>query len=101
MIDKIKRPFADILYAVGVKDADTYLPSNEEIQKLIQQAQQQSQQAQQAAKENPPAEEVYKRSQAALNEAKIEQIKTELTGADAETQLDYMAMAQGKPKVYN
>jgi hypothetical protein len=101
MIDKIKRPFADILYAVGVKDADTYLPNNEEIQKLIQQAQQQAQQAQQAAKENPPAEEVYKRSQAALNEAKIEQIKIELTGQDAETQLDYMAMAQGDPKVYN
>jgi hypothetical protein len=101
MIDKIKKPFADILYAVGVKDADTYLPNNEEIQKLIQQAQQQSQQAQQAAKENPPAEDVYKRSQASLNEAKIEQIKIELTGQDAETQLDYMAMAQGDPKVYN
>lgn len=101
MIDKIKKPFSDILYAVGVKDCDTYLPNNEEIQKLIQQAQQKAQQAQQAAKENPPAEDVYKRSQAALNEAKIEQIKIELTGQDAETQLDYMAMAQGDPKVYN
>ena len=101
MIDKIKKPFADILYAVGVKDCNTYLPNNEEIQALIQQAQQRAQQAQQQAQQNPPAEEVYKRSQAALNEAKIEQIKIELTGQDAETQLDYMAMAQGDPKVYN
>jgi hypothetical protein len=101
MIDKIKKPFADILYAVGVKDCDTYLPSNEEITAMIQQAQQRAQQAQQMAQQNPPAEEVYKRSQAALNEAKIEQIKIELTGQDAETQLDYMAIAQGDPKVYN
>jgi hypothetical protein len=101
MIDKIKRPFSDILYAVGVKDCDTYLPSNQEIQALIQQAQQKAQQAQQAAQANPPADDVYKRSQAALNQAKIEQIKIELTGQDAETQLDYMAMAQGDPKVYN
>ena len=101
MIDKIKKPFSDILYAVGVKDCDTYLPSNQEIQTLIQQAQQKAQQAQQMAQQNPPADDVYKRSQAALNEAKIEQIKIELTGQDAETQLDYMAMAQGDPKVYN
>jgi hypothetical protein len=101
MIDKIKKPFADILYAVGVKDCDTYLPSNEEITAMIQQAQQRAQQAQQMAQQNPPAEDVYKRSQAALNEAKIEQIKIELTGQDAETQLDYMAIAQGDPKVYN
>jgi len=101
MIDKIKKPFADILYAVGVKDCDTYLPSNQEITAMIQQAQQRAQQAQQAAQQNPPADDVLKQSQAALNQAKIEQIKIELTGQDAETQLDYMAMAQGDPKVYN
>jgi hypothetical protein len=98
MIDKIKRPFADILYAVGVKDADTYLPNNEEIQKLIQQSQQQAQQAQQAAKENPPAEDVYKRSQAELNAAKTQQIQAEIEGVDPKSQLSYMSMAEGKGK---
>jgi hypothetical protein len=98
MIDKIKRPFADILYAVGVKDADTYLPSNEEIQRLIQQAQQQAQQSQQAAKENPPAEDIYKRSQAELNAAKTAQIQAEIEGVDPKSQLSYMSMAEGKGK---
>jgi len=98
MIEKIKKPFADILYAVGVKDCDTYLPNNEEIAALIQQAQQQAQQAQQMAQQNPPAEEVYKRSQADLNVAKTQQIQAEIAGQDPKSQLSYMSMAEGKGK---
>ena len=101
MIDKIKKPFADILYAVGVKNCDTYLPSNEEIAAMIQQAQQRAQQAQQAAQQNPPAEDVYKKSQAALNQAKIEEIQLKNSQDNATHQLDYMALATGNPKVYH
>ena len=36
-----------------------------------------------------------------LNQAKTQEINTKLSGHDAQTQLDYMALAQGKPKVYN
>jgi hypothetical protein len=98
MIEKVKKPFADILYAVGVKDCDTYLPNNEEIAALIQQAQQSAQQAQQQAQQNPPAEEVYKRSQADLNVAKTQQIQAEIAGQDPKSQLSYMSMAEGKGK---
>ena len=100
LIEKIKKPFADILYALGVKDADTYLPSNEEVQAMIQKAEQRAQQAQQMAQQNPPAEEMYKKSQAALNQAKTQQIAAELKGEDPESQLNYMAIAMGKAQDY-
>jgi DNA-binding protein Fis len=100
LIEKIKKPFADTLYALGVKDADTYLPSNEEVQAMIQKAEQRAQQQQQQAQQNPPAEELYKKSQAALNQAKTQQIAAELQGADPDTQLNYMAIAMGKAQDY-
>jgi hypothetical protein len=101
LIEKIKRPFADTLYAVGVKNCDTYLPTDEEIQAMIQKAQQSAQQAQEQAKTNPPAEEVYRKSHAALNDAKIQEIQSKIGGENATHQLDYMALAQGTPKVYH
>ena len=36
---KIKKPYADTLYVLGVKDCDTYLPSDEEVLQMIQQSQ--------------------------------------------------------------
>ena len=36
-----------------------------------------------------------------LDDVKAQQIQLEMTGNDAETQLDYMSLAQGKPKVYS
>ena len=101
LIEKIKRPFADTLYAVGVKNCDTYLPTDQEIQAMIQKAQQSAQQAQEQAKANPPVEEVYRKSQAALNDAKIQEIQAKIGGDSATHQLDYMALAQGTPKVYH
>ena len=101
LVAKIKRPFADTLYAIGVKDCDTYLPSNDEIQAMVQKTQQAHQQAQQQAQQNPPAEEVYRKSQAALNDAKIQEIQAKIGGDSATHQLDYMALAQGTPKVYH
>jgi hypothetical protein len=101
LIEKIKRPFADTLYAVGVKDCDTYLPTDDEIKSMIQKAQQQAQQQQQAAQQNPPAEEVYRKSQAKLNDAKIQEIQSKIGASSGTHQLDYMALAQGTPKVYH
>lgn len=101
LIEKIKRPFADTLYAVGVKNCDTYLPTDKEIEAMIQKAQQQAQQAQEQAKQNPPAEELYKKSQASLNDAKIQEIQAKIGGEGATQQLNYMAIAAGDPKVYH
>jgi hypothetical protein len=95
MYKKIKKPFADTLYVLGVKDCDTYLPTDEEIMKMIEQGK-----AAMSAKE-PTAAEKKDLSVAELNAAKATQVKAEIEGQDAESQLDFMAMAQGNPKVYN
>jgi hypothetical protein len=98
MLDKIKKPYEDTLYAVGVKDSDTYLPTDKEIEKLIQQAQQQQQQAAEAAKTNPAPDAQKDISTAKLNDAKTQQIMAEIAGEDPKSQLSYMSMAEGKGK---
>lgn len=92
---KIKKPFADTLYVLGVKDCDSYLPSDDEVKQMISQGQE-------TMKNKEPSPEDKKRlSSAALDDVKAKQIELEMTGQDAETQLDYMSLAQGKPKVYS
>jgi len=95
MYKKVKKPFADTLYVLGVKDCDSYLPSDEEVMEMIKQSQ-----AAAKAKEPSPAEK-KDISVAQLNAIKGQQIMAEVSGQDAETQLDYMAVAAGDPKVYS
>jgi hypothetical protein len=91
---KVKRPFADTLYALGVKDCDTYLPTDEETLKMIEQGQE-------AAKNRQPSpEEEQKTSQAELNRAKVEEIRENLTGESAERRLEIATLLEGKPKAY-
>jgi arginine deiminase len=92
---KVKKPFADTLYQLGVKDPDTYLPSDEEVAAMIQQGQE-------AAKTREPSPADKKDlSVANLNDTKARQIQMEVAGEDAESQLDFMSMAAGDPKVYS
>ena len=92
---KVKKPFADTLYVLGVKDADTYLPSDEEVEQMITQGAE-------AMKNREPSPEDKKRlSSANLDDVKARQIQMEVAGEDAETQLDFMSMAAGDPKVYS
>ena len=92
---KVKKPFADTLYQLGVKDCDTYLPSDEEVAQMITQAQE-------AAKTREPSPADKKDlSVANLNDTKAKQIQAEVAGEDAESQLDFMSMAAGDPKVYS
>ena len=92
---KVKKPFADTLYVLGVKEADSYLPSDQEVLAMIEQGK-----AAMQSKEPTPAEK-KDLSMADLNKAKAQQIGMELQGQDAESQMDFMALAQGKPKVYS
>jgi hypothetical protein len=92
---KVKKPFADTLYVLGVKDCDTYLPSDEEVAAMIQAG------AEAMKNKEPSPEDKQKLASAALDDARTEQIKAEVAGTDAESQLDYMALAQGTPKVYS
>ena len=91
---KVKKPFEDILYQLGVKDCDTYLPSDDEVRVMIEQAQE-------AAKTREPSPADKKDlSMATLNTAKAEQITAETQGLDPDTELNYMAIAMGKTQDY-
>lgn len=92
---KIKKPFADTLYVLGVKDCNTYLPSDDEVAQMVEQGK-----AAMANKEPSPEDKV-KLSTANLNDVKAKQIEMEVGGQDAESQLDFMSMAAGDPKVYS
>jgi hypothetical protein len=92
MYKKIKKPFEDTLYVLGIKDVNTYLPTDEEIMTMITQAQE-------AAKNREPDPAAKKDlSTAELNAAKTAQIQAEIAGEDPKSQLSYMSMAQGKGK---
>jgi len=95
MYKKVKKPYADTLYTLGVKDCDAYLPTDDEVMKMIQQAQQSSK-----GKEPSPQDKKYL-ADAELAQVKAQQIAAEVAGQDAESQLDFMAMAMGTPKVYS
>ena len=92
---KVKKPFADTLYVLGVKDADTYLPSDEEVEQMI------SQGAEAMKNKEPSPKDKKDLASANLDDVKAKQIQAEVAGEDAETQLDFMSMAAGDPKVYS
>ena len=94
MFQKVKKPFEDILYIMGVKDVDTYLVDDTEVQQLIEMAE-----AAKGAKEPTPAEK-KDLSVAALNSVKAEQVAAEISGEDPDTQLNYMSIAMGKAQDY-
>jgi hypothetical protein len=92
---KVKKPFADTLYVLGVKDANIYLPSDEEVAEMIQKGMQAAQ------NKEPTPQEQRDLSSAELNKARAAQVMSEIEGSDAESQLDFMAVAAGDPKVYS
>ena len=90
LFKKVKKPFEDTLYQLGVKDADTYLPSDEEAIQMITQAQEA------AAQREPSPGDKKDLSAAELNTARAAQIAAEVSGEDAASQANFMAMASGK-----
>jgi len=95
MYKKVKKPYADTLYTLGVKDCDTYLPSDEEIAQMMKQAEEAQKNKQ------PPAQDKKYLADAELAQARAQQIAAEVAGEDAESQMDFMALAMGDPKVYS
>ena len=94
MYKKVKKPFSDTLYVLGIKDSDVYLPTDDEVQQMIQQGQQA------ASQKQPSPTDKKDLSAAMLNQVKANQIEQEMTGQDASTQLNYMAIAMGKAQDY-
>jgi hypothetical protein len=92
MYAKVKRPFEDTLYVLGVKDVDTYLPTDDEVLKMIESGK--------AAQQNREPSPTDKKdlSVAELNAVKAQQIQAEIEGTDPKSQLSYMSMAEGQGK---
>jgi hypothetical protein len=95
MFKKVKKPFEDTLYVLGVKDCNTYLPTDEEVMAMIEAGK-----AAGANKQPSPTDQ-KDISAAKLNDTKSKQIEAEIAGTDANSQLNFMSMAAGKPTDYN
>ena len=80
---KIRRPYEDMLYVLGVKECDTYLVTAEEALKMIQQAQEQASQRQ------PSPEDVKDKSQAELNQARTQEIIAKIQGLTPESAVQF------------
>jgi hypothetical protein len=92
---KLKKPFEDMLYTLGVKECDAYLPTDEEVMEMIQQGQ-----AASKNKQPSPAEQ-KDLSQAQLNTVKAQQIDAEVAGNTASQQLEgYALIAEHKARAY-
>jgi hypothetical protein len=71
------------------------LPTDEEIAQMMMQAQKAQ------ASKGPNAQDKKYLADAELAQVRAQQIAAEVAGQDAESQLDFMAMAMGTPKVYS
>ena len=92
---KIKKPYADTLYILGVKDCDSYLPSEEEVMEMIKQAE--------AANQNkqPTPDDQAKTAKAHLDEARAQEIQAEVAGNTASKQLEgYALLEEHKARAY-
>jgi hypothetical protein len=92
---KMKKPYEDMLYVLGVKDANTYLPSNEEVMEMIQQSQ--------AAQQNkqPSPDDQQKLARANLDNVKAAEIEASVNGTTAASQLEGFALlAENKARAY-
>lgn len=96
---KLRKPYEDMLYVLGVKDCDTYLPTQDEVMEMVKQAH-----AAAAQKQPDPAQQAEiaaKTSTAQLNQTRAQQIQAEVAGNTASQQLDaYSLIKEHKAKSY-
>ena len=96
---KIRKPYEDMLYVLGVKDCDSYLPTEEEVMDMVKQATEAMKNKQPTPMEQ--ADLAEKQSKAKLDNARAEQITAEVSGNTASSQLEgYALMADHKARAY-
>jgi hypothetical protein len=78
---KMRRPYEDMMYVLGVKDADTYLLTEEEVMKMVKQAQDA------AAQKQPSPEELKTKAQAELDNARTQEIMSKIQGKTPDAQM--------------
>lgn len=95
MYKKIKKPYADTLYVLGVKDCDAYLPTDDEVLEMIKQSE--------AAKQNqqPSPDDQKKLADANLATVRAKEIEADMVGETADKQLEgYSLLAEHKARAY-
>jgi len=98
---KTKKTYEDILYTLGVKEADTYLVSETEAMEMIKQAKAQAAAAAQQQNPEQQAEIASKMAKAQVDSAKAQQIIADINGNDAKRQLEGFAlMNQHKARAF-
>jgi len=101
LFKKMRKPYEDTLYTLGVKEADTYLVTIDEVTEMAKQAQQRAQAAQQAAQQNPSADDKKKLAGAQLDQARTQEIIADINGNDAKRQLEgYALVGEHKARAY-
>ena len=92
---KLRKPYEDMLYVLGVKDADVYLPTEEEVMEMIQQSQAAM------ANKQPNADDQKKMADTELSRAKTKEILDSIEGNTAEKQLEAISLLEeGKARTY-
>jgi len=90
---KMRKPYEDMLYVLGVKQADTYLPTEEEVMEMVKQAQE-------AAKNKQPSPDDQKKlASAGLDKARTDQITGDTQGNTPQAQLDITKAQQIQAEV--
>ena len=71
---KLRRPYEDMMYVLGVKDCNAYLPTQDEVMAMVKQAQE-------AAKSKQPSpDEIKAKAQAGLDQARTQEIMSKISG---------------------
>lgn len=83
---KLRKPYEDMLYVLGIKDADAYLPTEDEVMEMVQQAQQA------ASQKQPSPDDQKKMADAELAKAKTQEIIANVQGTAADKQLEAIAL---------
>ena len=96
---KLKKPYADMLYVLGVKDCDAYLPTEQEVMEMVKQAQEAMKNKQPTPDEQ--ADLAEKQAKAKLDNARADQITSDVQGNTASKQLEgYALMKEHKARAY-
>lgn len=102
MFKKMRKPYEDTLYVLGVKDCNAYLITFEEVTKMAAEAEQKAMAAQKAAQENPNPDNIKKLASANLDKVRATEIESTMQGVTAEKQLEgYALINEHKARAYN
>ena len=96
---KMKMPYADMMYVLGVKDCDAYLPTEEEVMEMVKQAQESMKNKQPSPQEQ--AELAVQQAKANLDKVRADQIQADVAGNTASQQLEgYALLKEHKARAY-